>query len=201
MRVVGEDRERIWLYKPAGLPCFPPHDNPEGDCVLAQSALLLGDRGGAWPNGFAGGIAHRLDNATDGLLLVARDADALARLRADWPHLQKFYRFRSGGVFTGAAVVTADIAHHPNRKDRMVVRRGPRTAHRGKWYPAWTRFAPQEVGWWEAEIRTGVMHQVRIHAASAGVPLDGDVIYGGAPGEFRLTHVRVLGPGWRSPAL
>ncbi len=205
VRVVGEDGDRIWLYKPAGVPCFPPHGNPDGDSVLAQLLALGLDRGGAWPDGFAGGIAHRLDTATDGLLLVARHPAALHRLREEWGQLRKFYRFRSDGVVTdGSAAVTpitVELAHHPNRKDRMVARRGPRTTHRGRWYPAWTAISDLGNGWWEAEIRTGVMHQVRVHAAFVGLPLVGDAIYGGAAGEFRLTHVRVVGPGWLSPAL
>lgn len=200
---IAEDRARLYVAKPAGLPVFPPHADPAGDCVLARLLAARPEQARAWPPGFEGGIAHRLDNVTSGLVLVARDEAALAALRAEFRAglLRKRYLFRSGATpgFT-EQVVTVELAHHPNRKDRMVARRGPRTAHRGRWYPAWTRLVDHGGGWWEAEIRTGVTHQVRIHALHAGVPLDGDPIYGlPGTGPFCLHHLQVIAPGWRSP--
>ncbi len=200
--VLGEDPHRIYLWKPAGIPVFPPHADPAGDCLLARLLVERPDRADGWPPGFEGGIAHRLDTATSGLVIAARAPADLAPLRAEFAAgaLRKIYVFRSDAPPPFAEQVrTEPIAHHPNRKDRMVTRRGPRTAHRGKWYEAWTRLRHLGDGWWEAEIRTGVMHQIRVHAAAAGIPLNGDVLYGGAPGRFVLHHVRMLGPGWASP--
>jgi 23S rRNA-/tRNA-specific pseudouridylate synthase len=198
--VLGADARRVWLRKPAGLPVFPPHADPAGDCVLRRWAPLADP--GPWPPGFEGGIAHRLDNATSGLLVAARTPADLEALRAAFRGglLRKFYVLRAGGgVAFDERVLELPIAHHPRRKDRMVVQRGPRTGHRGKWYPAWTRLRRLGPDLWEAEIRTGVMHQIRVHAAAAGLPLDGDAIYGGAPGPFVLHHARIVGPDWASP--
>src|SRR5690606_11456797 len=66
------------LSKPAGLPVFPPHADPAGDCLLAR--LLAEEPWRAalpWPAGFDGGIAHRLDVSTSGAVLAASDPDAL----------------------------------------------------------------------------------------------------------------------------
>ncbi|MDP2315595.1 MAG: RNA pseudouridine synthase [Pseudomonadota bacterium] len=202
MLVLGEDADRLYLWKPAGIPVFPPHADPAGDCVLARLLAARPDRAEGWPKGFEGGIAHRLDTATSGLVVAARTPEGLAPLRADFASgaLGKFYLFRSDAPAPFHEQVRSEpIAHHPNRKDRMVTRRGPRTVHRGKWYDAWTRFTDRGGGWWEAEIRTGVMHQIRVHAAAAGIPLRGDTLYGGEPGVFVLHHVRMVGPGWASP--
>ncbi len=204
MLSLGEDAHRLYLWKPAGIPVFPPHADPAGDCLLARLLAASPERAEGWPPGFEGGIAHRLDTATSGLVVAARTPADLAPLRAEFASgaLRKFYLFRSAPLDPPPfheQVRTEPIAHHPNRKDRMVTRRGPRTAHRGKWYDAWTRFVDRGGGWWEAEIRTGVMHQIRVHAAAAGIPLQGDPIYGGAPGPFLLHHVRMVGPGWASP--
>ncbi|MFN7146631.1 MAG: pseudouridine synthase [Myxococcota bacterium] len=201
--VLADDPHRLYLWKPAGIPVFPPHADPAGDCLLARLVAAHPGRGEGWPPGFEGGIAHRLDTATSGLVVAARTPGDLAPLRAQFAagELRKFYVFASDAPPPFAEQVrTEPIAHHPNRKDRMVTRRGPRTAHRGRWYEAWTRFRHLEDGWWEAEIRTGVMHQIRVHAAAAGIPLTGDEKYGGAPGRFVLHAVRVVGPGWASPS-
>ncbi len=193
--ILGESTDLRFIDKPAGLPVFPPHADPSGDCVLRRYLALVNLPTG-FPEGFEGGIAHRLDNLTSGFLVVAKTPEALARVRAEWRQLRKFYRFRSAGVLGSPVTVEAPIAHHPRRADRVLVRRAARQAHRGKWLPAWTRIVPLGGDWFEAEIRTGVMHQVRAHAAFAGVPLLGDVLYGGGEGVPTLVHVAIAGPRW-----
>ncbi len=202
MRILGADAHRLYLWKPPGLSVFPPHADPSGDCLLARLLAAEPARATGWPAGFEGGIAHRLDNATSGLVVAARARPDLDPLRAQFAsgELRKFYLTRSEAQpLFDTRICTDPIAHHPNRKDRMVVRRGPRTTHRGRWYPSWTRFESRPSGGLEVEIRTGVMHQIRVHAAAVGVPITGDRLYGGAPGVFLLHHLRMAGPGWVSP--
>src|SRR5690606_18960031 len=92
------------------------------------------------------------------------------------------------------AVCDSAIAHHPKNKRKMVCQRGPRSAHRGQWYEAETRFRRLAPFLFEARMRTGVMHQIRAHAAEVGIPILGDRLYGGGvlsddqPG-FLLHHV------------
>lgn len=196
--LLGETAELRFFDKPAGLPVFPPHADPAGDCLLHRVRDAFPEAGAAFPEGFAGGVAHRLDTLTSGIVVVARTPAALGRLRDAWPTLRKLYHFVSSApVDFAERVVTAPIANHARRADRVVVQRWPGERHRGKWLPAWTRLRRLDGPRWEAEIRTGVRHQVRAHAAFAGVPLDGDPIYGGAPGTPVLRHVAILGEGWR----
>ncbi len=209
-----------WLavVKPAGLPVFPPHADPAGDCVLRRLlALLPGQAEPDWPFGFAGGIAHRLDNPTSGQLLVARDPDALAALRERFrrKELRKRYVFLTArDVPWDEHTVRRRIAHDRRRKGRMVVERGRDTPHRGRWFDAETRFrrigrvAPGLVAWL-AEMRTGVTHQVRLHAAFAGIALAGDRRYGGGAlawprpegATFLLHHAGVVGPDFDPPVV
>ena len=202
LRVLGEDGPRIYVWKPSGIPVFPPHQDPTGDCLLARILARWPERATGWGPGFEGGLAHRLDNATSGLVLLARTPPDLPALRADFREgrLLKRYRLHSSAAAAFVEkVVTVPLAHHPRKADRMVWERGPRTAHRGRWYPAWTRFEHIEGPDWRAEIRTGVTHQIRVHAAWAGIPLDGDPIYGlPGTGRFLLHHEQVIGPGWVS---
>jgi 23S rRNA-/tRNA-specific pseudouridylate synthase len=67
----------------------------------------------------------------------------------------------------------------------MVVQRGADTPHRGSWYEARTVFERISGRQWRAVMRTGVMHQIRVHAAFLGIPLAGDRKYGGGPSPSR----------------
>jgi 23S rRNA-/tRNA-specific pseudouridylate synthase len=163
----------------------------------------------AWPEGFEAGVAHRLDTSTSGAVLAADDLDELARLREAFSggHLRKTYRFRSSGrVSWSEHRIDRAIAHARSHRGRMVVQRGPDTPHRGRWYPARTEFSRLDGDLWQAVIETGVMHQIRVHAAFVGLPLSGDRIYGGGstpsdapPGAtFLLHHVGTEGGGFRT---
>lgn len=192
------------LAKPAGLPVFPPHADPGGDCVLRR---WLDERPSArevaWPDGFAGGIAHRLDVATSGALAVADDPASLERLRDAFADgaLVKTYRFLARHeVPWDANRCDRAIAHDRRHKRRMVVQRGASTPHRGRWHPADTRFERLGPHLWQATMSTGVMHQIRVHAAFVGLVLAGDPVYGGGPppdaapdGGFCLHHVGFSG--------
>ena len=213
----AEDARLLILAKPAGLPVFPPHADPGGDCVLARlRAIRPAQDRLDWPDGFAGGIAHRLDVPTSGILLVARTPADLAWLRGLFAgrHLTKTYHLLTARAVPWSRHATcAPIAHDRRRKKRMVVQRGVATPHRGRWLEAHTTF--QQLGRagqaplqrWQAVMRTGVMHQIRVHAGFLGIALAGDRLYGGGPtpdgfpATFALHHHAITGPGLHLPPL
>lgn len=208
----GETTRLLLLVKPAGIPVFPPHADPEGDCLLARLRAARPEQAvGPWPDGYDGGLAHRLDTATSGAVLAARTPEDLVWLRGLFAGraLVKTYRFVSArDVPWDSHVVTTALAHDARRKDRMIAQRGADTPHRGRWYPAETRLRRLGrlggLGIWEARMKSGVMHQIRAHAASVGLALAGDAIYGGGPppdfagrpedAPFLLHHLGVAGP-------
>lgn len=205
-RVLRIEPDWIWLEKAPGQPVFPPHADPDGACLLRYLLQAHPEQGEpAWETGFEAGLAHRLDVSSSGVVLAARSPLALATARAAFASrsLQKRYRFLSLGTVPWTENrVTLQLAHHASRRDRMVVRRGRSTPHRGKWYPGETRLRHLGGALWEAIIVTGVMHQIRAHAAAVGLPLRGDRLYGGAAWEeapeglrFALHHCRLEGLG------
>lgn len=205
----------IVLNKYAGWSCFPYRKDPTRPSMLQFLLERYPEQNTVdWPEGFEGGIAHRLDVSTSGQLLVATNVDVLARLRDDFAakRLVKKYCFltRKQVPWTEHTLEMA-IAHHPTNRKKMVVQRGRNTPHRGKWYPASTHF--RYVGpygslyLWEATMKTGVTHQIRLHASMVGLVLAGDRLYGGGetpkgfPATFALHHVGLHGSEWNPTAI
>ena len=190
------------IDKPSGMTVFPRHGEPDAPCLLGT--LLEREPWRVeleWPGGFEGGIAHRLDVFTSGAILVADTPEELVSIRAAFreKHLEKTYLlWAARDVPWDANRIARPIAHDRRKRGRMVVQRGERTPHRGKWYDAETRFERIEGRLFRATMRTGVMHQIRVHAAFLGIPLLGDRRYGGgAPADdeagYRLHHVGLRG--------
>ena len=159
----------------------------------------------SWTEGFAGGIVNRLDQWTSGLLVAARSVESLAVAREAFAshRLVKRYRFLTDGeVPWEQHRVEHPLAHHPKDRRKMVWKRGNNTPHRGRWYPAVTGFRRLDGALWEATMSTGVMHQIRLHAASVGLPLRGDRLYGGGgDGSFWLHHQTLEGWPDEAPTL
>jgi len=143
-------------------------------------------------------------------LLAARIKDHQKDPEAAVPYLRRVLTFNPRNIEARSRLAaclrslgqTAEAAGESEIHRRMVVQRGRSTPHRGRWYSAETRFRRVAGPLFEARMRTGVMHQIRVHAAFVGIPLLGDRIYGGgatpadAPGgvTFFLHHLGISGP-------
>ncbi len=171
--IVYEDEELLVIDKPAGLVVHPGAGNHHGTLVNA----LLNHRPAleAMPRG---GIVHRLDKETSGLLVVAGTLNAHRSLVAQLQKkdVQREYFAIVRGVPSGGGRVEAAIGRHPRQRTRMAV-----VANGGK--PAVThyriaqRFAQYTA--LDVQLETGRTHQIRVHMAHRGYPLLGDPVYGG----------------------
>ena len=212
--VLATDASFLYLSKTAGVPVFAPHDGSGGASLYAATLDSHPEQqspsdADEWPAGFAAGIVHRLDTWTSGLVIAARSLEALAAARAAFAEhrLSKGYFFLSDrDVSWDEHRVDHDLAHDRRKRSRMTWKRGQATPHRGQWYQAETRLRRAEQGGggyrlWQATMATGVMHQIRVHAAAVGLPLLGDKLYGGGEdprgrGRFYLHHATLQ--GWPS---
>jgi len=122
------------------------------------------------------GIVHRLDRATSGLLLVARNDRAQAALMAQLKarRVRKTYlALVAGSPAAELGRIEAPIGRDPRNYRRMAVVPAGRPAITG--YRARERFADWTL--LEVDLHTGRTHQIRVHLASIGHPLAGDPVY------------------------
>ena len=167
-----EDADVIVVNKPPGLVVHPGAGNPAG---TLQNALLHHDaRLAEIPRG---GIVHRLDKDTSGLMVVARTMRAhtslVEQLSAREVHRQ--YAAIVYGAMIAGGKVDAPLGRHPHDRLKQAVREDGREALTH--YRVRERFRAMTLI--ECRLETGRTHQIRVHMAYVKHPLIGDSQYGG----------------------
>jgi len=198
LSILHEDEDLIVVDKPAGLVVHPAPGHPGGTLVnalLHHCADLAGVGGVLRP-----GIVHRLDRGTSGVLVVAkRDAahGDLARQFHDHSVEREYRALVRGLPGSDDGRIGRAIGRHPRDRKRMSVH-----SHRGREArTAWRvlrRFPNSDRTWLAVLPETGRTHQIRVHLASAGLPIVGDPVYGRARRQERgldrpALHAQVLG--------
>ena len=175
--VVYEDGDVIVVNKPVGMVVHPAPGHPDGTLVNALlyhcGNTLSGINGELRP-----GIVHRIDRDTSGLIIAAKNDRAHLALAAqlqDHSLARMYQAVAVGGFREDSGTVDAPIGRHPVDRKRMAV--DPKNGR-----PALTHWAVLErfSGYThvQCQLETGRTHQIRVHLASIGHPLLGDVVYG-----------------------
>ena len=170
--IIFEDEHILVVNKPAGVVVHPAAGHADG--TLVNALLAHAPELDALPRG---GIVHRLDKETSGIMFVARTSLAHKSLVAQLSErtVSRTYCAVCAGALTGGGKIDAPIDRHPMARTKMaVVADGKpavthyRIAHRFKHY---TQL--------QVNLETGRTHQIRVHMAHRKWPLIGDPVYGG----------------------
>jgi 23S rRNA pseudouridine1911/1915/1917 synthase len=189
--IVYEDDDLAIVNKPAGMMVHAgagATDDARNRGTLVNALLhhfkLLSAVGGE----LRPGIVHRLDRATSGLMVVAKNDESHRRLAKQFSsrEVHKTYiALVHGWPKQDRGTIQSPISRHSQKRTRMTTRGyGGREAvtHyfvKQKIDSPYGKFALVEV-----KIETGRTHQIRVHMSSLGHPVVGDALYG-APGELR----------------
>jgi 23S rRNA pseudouridine1911/1915/1917 synthase len=191
------DEALVAIDKPPGVPSHPLRAGERGTAAGAIVARFP-ECATASPDAREGGLGHRLDNETSGVLLAARSRDAWDKLRAALraDTCVKTYLAEVVGAPPDAGVETAPIGRAGRRAGHVRVGGGrtPLSA-RTEWRVDERRGATALV---RARLHVGRAHQVRAHLAAAGFPIVGDAVYGTAAPGARL-HLHALAIHLRHP--
>lgn len=185
--ILFENEDVVVLDKPAGI---LTHTNSpyrrEASVASYIRALVANELGGD-----RGGIVHRLDRKTSGVIVCAKNQASLS-----W--LQKQFSQRNVKK-TYIAVVSGRLTHREAIIDAPIARNAakPKTFHvdpAGKSAQThYTVIAEQEgMSAVKLEPVTGRTHQLRVHLAYLGHPIAGDDLYGHSPADRLLLHAHTL---------
>ena len=180
--ILYEDDDVIAVNKPAGMTVHAGAGNPRGTLVNA----LLG-RGQALSKGgdaLRPGIVHRLDKETSGIILVAKNDAAHARLGESFRHreVKKAYIALLHGIFNEeSGRIELAIMRDPKRRTRMTARRSIVLGNAREARTDWRRLMQiDSTTLVEVQLHTGRTHQIRVHFSALRHPVIGDTLYGAA---------------------
>lgn len=185
--IIYEDDDCVVINKPAGILTHTQSKfNTEASVasfLRQHSAELTGERAG---------VVHRLDRATSGVIIGAKNSEALSFLQKQFSQRKAkktYIAVVEGHLKQLEAVIDMPIERNP--KAPATFRVGPR----GK--SATTHYRVLEEGKHnslvELKPETGRTHQLRVHLAQIGNPIVGDPLYGHAQhGDRLFLHAKSL---------
>lgn len=180
LKILYEDEWIVAVEKPSGMLSVPG----KNDLDSVQQRLRL-----MYPDATGPLVVHRLDMATSGILLAAKDKDVHARLQSQFEtrSISKEYIAILDGVPSQeCGIIDLPICLNPLDRPRQMV-----DFENGK--PAITEYKVELVKNGRAKVifkpHTGRTHQLRVHSAHVsglGCPISGDELYGNPESASRL---------------
>lgn len=177
--IIYQDNDLVIVSKPSGVLTIPDRFDATKPNLLHGLKAMFGEIF----------VVHRIDRETSGIVCFARTAEAHKHLSKQFEErtAEKFYlALLEGKMHQSEGIIDKPIAESMVEPGKMVI------AKRGKssitHWRVLEEFAHYSLV--EAEIKTGRMHQIRIHFQSDGYPLAIDSMYG-KKDHFLLSDVKL----------
>jgi 23S rRNA pseudouridine1911/1915/1917 synthase len=176
--ILYQDEETLVLNKQPGLVVHPRPGMHEVTLINAVRAQYPEVR--EIDDGDRGGIVHRLDRDTSGVIALAKTEAAQYAMKEQWrlrATLKIYVALVEGRVEPPEGIVDAPLGPDPAEPSRRAV------VERGQSARTQYRVLEQygdEAALLEVRIFTGRTHQIRVHMEAIGHPIIADQLYGHA---------------------
>jgi len=178
LEIIYEDDHILAINKPVGLPSHGG-SGAKGDSALSRAWSHLGTLGRG--HTFRPALPHRLDIGTSGVLLIAKSAEALRDVTAQFRNREVDKHYLA--LVSGTIQAKSGIIRHPLRRVSAQAGDVPKVVvakRRGQ--SAESEYEVQETfetaSLLTIVLHTGRTHQIRAHFSAIGHPLIGDDRYG-----------------------
>lgn len=182
LNILYDDDELAVIDKPPGMVVHPARGHWSGTLASAlqhRFGSQLSSTGGPTRPG----IVHRLDRDTSGVILVAKNDQAHAKLAAQFELRtmeKEYFAITSGIPNRERDVIEEPIGPHPKIREQMAIRRNHPDARAAvTFYEVVESFKPKNFAAVRAVPKTGRTHQIRLHLGHIGTPVLCDRLYGG----------------------
>lgn len=194
--ILYEDNDVIVINKQQGMVVHPAAGHYNGTLV---NALMYhcGKNLSAINGVLRPGIVHRIDKDTSGILVVAKNDNAhrsLAEQLANHSMTRVYNAIVFNNIKVDNGTINKPIGRNPiDRKKMAITEKNSKNAITH--FKVIERFG--KFCFVELHLETGRTHQIRVHMASIGHALLGDMVYGSQKQPFNLNgqtlHAKVLG--------
>ncbi|MFH1561484.1 MAG: RluA family pseudouridine synthase [Patescibacteria group bacterium] len=176
VQIVYQDADLLVLNKPAGWLTLKIDGRIQPslqDWVESQLQVKVAGRGG---------IVHRLDKETSGLILVAKSQTVFDQLQDQFKSRKvskKYWALVRGRGIPSEGQILAPIGRLPQNKLQFGVVPGGKPADTSFRAIKELSIAGENYTLLEVAPKTGRTHQIRVHLKYLGYPIFGDAWYGG----------------------
>lgn len=191
-KTIYEDDNILVVNKPIGLSSQPDETSTRN--LVDEIKMYLDAKEENISFTFKPAVCNRLDKNTSGLVIAAKNYDALKQTNKAIRerNIRKFYMAKVHGIISKDLELKDYLIKNDDKNMVKIVKEETENAKQVITYAHPLR-TEGNFTWLEIEIETGRAHQIRAHLASIGHPIVGDKKYGKKDSErYQLLHAYKL---------